>query len=136
MPRRSRSRSGRVVLCAGLWLGGHPGKLPDSLRDAFVDETAGLNAEATELIEDNYFREVGADELTNASLQGMVGELRQRYDDRFSDYFSPEAWRSSTRRSPAASPASGSGHRGQARASGRPGLPGLAGRAGRIEAAT
>jgi carboxyl-terminal processing protease len=80
-----------VVLCAGIWLGGHPAKLPEFLRDRFVNDTAGLNLEATELIEDNYYRPVGAGELTNASLQGMVRELRRRHGDRFSDYFSPEA---------------------------------------------
>jgi carboxyl-terminal processing protease len=80
-----------VVLCAGMWLGGHPAKLPEFLRDRFVDDAAGLNLEASELIEDNYFRSVGSEELTNASLQGMVRELRRRHGDRFSDYFSPEA---------------------------------------------
>jgi carboxyl-terminal processing protease len=80
-----------VVLCAGIWLGGHPGKLPEFLRDRFVDDSAGLNLEATELIKDNYYRSVGSSELTNASLQGMVRELRLRHHDRFSDYFSPEA---------------------------------------------
>jgi carboxyl-terminal processing protease len=80
-----------VVLCAGIWLGGHPAKLPEFLRDRLVDDTAGLNLEATELIEDNYYRPVGSTELTNASLQGMVRELRRRHRDRFSDYFSPEA---------------------------------------------
>jgi carboxyl-terminal processing protease len=80
-----------VVLCAGIWLGGHPGKLPEFLRDRFVDDSAGLNLEATELIEDNYYRPVGSSELTNASLQGMVRELRLRHHDRFSDYFSPES---------------------------------------------
>jgi carboxyl-terminal processing protease len=79
-----------VVLGAGIWLGGHPAKLPEFLRDRFVDDAAGLNLEASELIEDNYFRSVGSAELTNASLQGMVRELR-RHGDRFSDYFSPEA---------------------------------------------
>jgi carboxyl-terminal processing protease len=79
-----------VVLCAGIWLGGHPGKLPEFLRARFVDDSAGLNLEATELIEDNYYRSVGSSELTNGSLQGMVRELRRRHHDRFSDYFSPE----------------------------------------------
>jgi len=80
-----------VILGAGIWLGGHPAQLPEFLRDRFVDDSAGLTAEATELIEDNYYRRVGTDELTNASLRGMVRELRRRHDDRFSDYFSPEA---------------------------------------------
>lgn len=79
-----------ACLCAGLWLGGHPGKLPTFVRDGFVDSSAGLTVEATELIEDNYYRRVGQDELGNSSLQGMVRGLRKRFDDRFSDYLSPE----------------------------------------------
>ncbi len=80
-----------AVLCVGLWLGGHPAKLPEFLRDRFVDDSAGLNVEADELVRDNYYRPVGQAELSNASLQGMVRELRRRHSDRFSEYFSPEA---------------------------------------------
>ncbi len=80
-----------ALFAAGLWLGGHPSALPDPLRDAFVDEPAGLSAEAAEAIEDSYYRPVGETELGNASLQGMVRELRRRHGDRFSEYFSPEA---------------------------------------------
>jgi carboxyl-terminal processing protease len=79
------------LLVIGIWLGGHPAKLPEFLRDRLVDDAAGLNVEATELIEDNYFRRVGSDELTDASLQGMVRELRRRHHDRFSEYFSSQA---------------------------------------------
>src|SRR5215218_4697553 len=79
-----------AVLAAGLWLGGHPEKLPRPVSDVFVGANAGLNVEATEAIEENYFREVSPGELTNSSLQGMVRGLRKRYEDRFSDYFSPE----------------------------------------------
>jgi carboxyl-terminal processing protease len=78
------------MLAAGLWLGGHPASLPAFVRDAFVGGNAGLNVEATEKIEDSYFREVSPDQLTNASLQGMVRGLRRKFHDRFSDYFSPE----------------------------------------------
>ncbi|HWJ42394.1 MAG TPA: S41 family peptidase [Solirubrobacterales bacterium] len=80
-----------AMLAAGLWLGGHPRSLPDPLRDWFVDEPAGLAAEGAEAIQDNYYRPVGDKELGNASLQGMVRELRKRHGDRFSEYFSPEA---------------------------------------------
>lgn len=79
-----------VVLCVGLWYGGHPEKLPRFMRDVFVGGEAGLLVEASETIEDNYFREVGNRQLTNASLQGMARGLRQEFGDRFSDYFSPE----------------------------------------------
>ena len=80
-----------ALLCAGLWLGGHPAKLPPFLREVFVGGEAGLNVEAAETIEDNYFREVSGAQLTNASLQGMARGLRKGFDDRFSEYFSPES---------------------------------------------
>lgn len=79
------------LLVIGIWLGGHPSKLPEFLRDHLVDDAAGLNVEATELIEDNYYRRVSSGELTDASLQGMVRELRRAHHDRFSEYFSPQA---------------------------------------------
>jgi carboxyl-terminal processing protease len=80
-----------TFLFVGIWLGGHPSLLPEFLRERFVGSAAGLNVEASELIEDNYFRPVGGTELSNASLQGMVRELRKRHRDRFSEYFSPES---------------------------------------------
>lgn len=78
-----------AMLAAGLWLGGHPAKLPAPLRDLFVDSSAGLTAEASEAIQDNYYRAVRGEALSDSSLRGMVRDLRRRYRDRFSDYFSP-----------------------------------------------
>jgi carboxyl-terminal processing protease len=80
-----------AFLCAGLWLGSHPSKLPEFVRDAFSDDPASLTAEAAELLEDNYYRPVGTTELSNSSLQGMVRGLRRRHGDRFTEYFSPES---------------------------------------------
>jgi carboxyl-terminal processing protease len=80
-----------AFLVIGVYLGGHPSKLPAFAREAFTEEPTSLVAEASEIIKDNYFRKVGDTELGNASLQGMVRELRKRHKDRFSDYFSPES---------------------------------------------
>lgn len=81
-----------AFLAAGLWLGGHPGSLPEPLRDVFVAETGGLATEAAEVFEGNYYRPVGEKELSNASLQGMARELRKRHhEDHYTEYFSPEA---------------------------------------------
>jgi carboxyl-terminal processing protease len=80
-----------AFLVIGVYLGGHPSKLPGFAREAFTEEPTSLVAEASEVIKDNYFRKVGDTELGNASLQGMVRELRKRHKDRFSDYFSPES---------------------------------------------
>jgi carboxyl-terminal processing protease len=83
--------TGVLLLCAGLWLGGHPSKLPDFAREAFVAEPNGIVAEGAEALEGSYYRKTGPIELGNASLQGMVRELRRRHHDRFTEYFSPEA---------------------------------------------
>jgi carboxyl-terminal processing protease len=80
-----------AFLVIGVYLGGHPSKLPKFAREAFTEEPTSLVSEASEIIKDNYFRKVGNTELGNASLQGMVRELRKRHKDRFSDYFSPES---------------------------------------------
>ncbi|MFT3863448.1 MAG: S41 family peptidase [Solirubrobacterales bacterium] len=80
-----------VFLVIGIYLGGHPSKLPGFAREHLTEEPTSLVAEASEIIKDNYFRKVGDTELGNASLQGMVRELRKRHKDRFSDYFSPES---------------------------------------------
>jgi len=78
-------------LAAGLYLGGHPRDLPEPFREIFVDEPSGLVAEGAEAIEGNYYRSVGPQELGNASLQGMVRQLRKSSkEDRYSEYFSPE----------------------------------------------
>lgn len=80
-----------LVLGAGIWLGGHPGNLPSFLRSRLVNSSGGLSAEASELIEDNYYRPVREAELGNASLQGMARALRRKFHDRFSEYFSPKS---------------------------------------------
>jgi carboxyl-terminal processing protease len=79
------------ALGVGVWLGGHPSKLPDFLRERLVTTPSGLTGEAAEVIKDSYYRSVGETELENSSLQGMIRELRRRHHDRFSDYFSPES---------------------------------------------
>jgi carboxyl-terminal processing protease len=75
-----------LSLGGGMWLGGHPASLPEPLRDVFVDETASLQAEASDLIEDNFYRPVRDRRLRDGSLRGMVRSL----DNRFSHYFTPE----------------------------------------------
>jgi hypothetical protein len=78
-----------LALGAGMWLGGHPAGLPQPLRDLFVDETTSVQAEATDVIRDNYYRSVTERRLRDGSLRGMVRSLRNR----FSHYFTPEEYR-------------------------------------------
>jgi carboxyl-terminal processing protease len=75
-----------VLLVAGIWLGGHPDRLPDPLRETLVADTEGrVFEEAVDTLERDYYREVDRDELLDRSLEEAVGSL----DDRFSHYFAP-----------------------------------------------
>ena len=71
---------------AGLWLGGHPDKLPDPIRDAFVEDERSVRAELLESIEDDYFKKVDTKKLEDESLKGIVKSL----NDRFSTYYTPD----------------------------------------------
>jgi carboxyl-terminal processing protease len=75
-----------LALCAGIWLGGHPDRLPSPLRDAFVEDQTGVRAELIDSIADSFYKPVDEEELRQASLKGIVRAL----DDRFSHYFTPE----------------------------------------------
>jgi carboxyl-terminal processing protease len=75
-----------LLIAAGIWLGGHPGTLPDPVRDALVEDTDGrVYEEAVDTLARDYYREVDRKKLLNRSLEQAVGSL----DDRFSHYFAP-----------------------------------------------
>lgn len=74
-----------ATLCLGIYLGGHPADLPGFAQDAFVEDSATLNSEAVNVIEDNFIDKVPNHQLENASLAGMVRSLHNR----FSHYFTP-----------------------------------------------
>jgi carboxyl-terminal processing protease len=59
----------------------------------FLPEDESLSDEAERVIEESYFRDPERRELGDASVEGMVDELRKRYDDRFSHYFDPRTLR-------------------------------------------
>lgn len=56
----------------------------------FDDRERSLSEEAIEVIEQSYFHNPDSGKLDDASVEGMVGQLRKRYDDRFSHYFDPK----------------------------------------------
>ena len=98
MTRRNRNPrliallvAGVVLLVAGIWLGGHPGWMPASLRNAFTDTSNGqLVNEELNLIERQYYRPVKRSQLLNQGLAAMVASLQ----DPYSRYYSPSDYRS------------------------------------------
>ena len=85
---RGRFGSGVVIgLVAGLVLAALVAALTGVLDR---DDDGDATREAVETVEDNYFEEVDARTLEDSSIDGMVRELRKRYDDRFSHYFTED----------------------------------------------
>jgi carboxyl-terminal processing protease len=78
--------SALVALATGLYLGGHPERLPDPVRDAFVEEDRALRAEIVETIENNFYKPVDESALDDAALKGIVESL----EDPYSAYISPK----------------------------------------------
>jgi carboxyl-terminal processing protease len=75
-----------ALLCVGVYLGGHPGDLPDPVREALVDEDRAVRAEILEAIDEDFYKQVDEDDLEQGSVRGLV----QGLDDRFSNYLTPK----------------------------------------------
>ncbi len=73
------------ALFVGIWLGGHPERLPGPIQDALVEEDQALRAEVIDSIEDNFYKSVDEERLDDASLKGIVESL----NDPFSHYLTP-----------------------------------------------
>ena len=80
-----------LLLVLGIWLGGHPSKLPGFMRTTFVanHETQVVN-EAIERVSSDYYRPVSKDSLSNSSIAGMISSLK----DPYSTYLSPKEFKS------------------------------------------
>jgi carboxyl-terminal processing protease len=74
------------VLFVGVWLGGHPGWIPGSLRPTFVaSNNDQLVTQALNLLQRDYYRPINRAQLVNKGLAAAVASL----DDPYSHYFSP-----------------------------------------------
>jgi carboxyl-terminal processing protease len=80
-----------LLLVLGIWLGGHPSKLPGFMRNAFVanHETQVVN-EAIERVSHDYYRPVSKASLSSSSIAGMISSLK----DPYSTYLSPNEFKS------------------------------------------
>jgi len=74
-----------LLLFGGIWLGGHPERLPGFIRNAFVDDERALRAEIVDSIKDNFYKPVADSQIREGSLKGIVDGL----GDQFSAYITP-----------------------------------------------
>jgi carboxyl-terminal processing protease len=78
-----------ILLCAGIYLGGHPSGLPGFLRDPLVgDQDTRVVDEAIDTVNSTYYRKIPKKDLSNKAISGIVSSL----DDRFSNYFDPNSY--------------------------------------------
>ena len=78
-----------VVLCFGIWWGGHPSDLPGFLRGAFVSNPHdSVISEALSDIQSDYFRPLGRSGLINGSISGAIASL----NDPYAQYDTPKAY--------------------------------------------
>ena len=75
-----------VALCAGMWLGGHPDRMPGFAQNAFVDSGNVRVAEALGVLQRRYYREVPRQKVDEAALHAAVDSL----GDQYSNYLSPK----------------------------------------------
>jgi carboxyl-terminal processing protease len=94
-------RVGNPLLVAGLaafalLVGIAAGSQIDPIRDAADDLFGGgsenATAQAIDVIQDDYFHTVDDADLENASIGSIVDHIKQRYHDRFSNYFTPSEY--------------------------------------------
>lgn len=74
----------------GAWFGNRSDDVGGVADRIIGGDGATATQDAIDVIEDSYFEEVDADQLENASIQGMVSQLKRRYKDRFSHYIDPK----------------------------------------------
>ena len=79
-----------VLLAAGIFLGGHPDRLPGFVRDPLVgDQDTRVVREAIDHVHDTYYRKIPESQLADDSVKGVVAALH----DRFSNYFTPKEYK-------------------------------------------
>ena len=77
---------GLLLFVGGIWLGGHPERLPDPARGALVDDDRAVRAEILDSIEDDFYKTTNEADIQQSSLKGIVDGL----GDQFSHYLTPE----------------------------------------------
>jgi len=86
-----------LVLCLGVWWGGHPSDLPSFLRSAFVANPHDVVIdEALSDIQADFYRPIGRTGLINGAVAGAVASL----GDPYASYETPAAFESFNNPSP------------------------------------
>lgn len=91
-PKPKKRRGFWAGLILGVALGAALVSLAINLVDTKSEPAGDLTQQARQVIEEKYWREVPPDDLERASVQGMVEDLRETFDDRYTFFFDAEAY--------------------------------------------
>ncbi len=75
-----------LALVAGIWLGGHPDRLPSPVRKALVQKDVAIVGEGLGVLQRRYYRAPNEREVADSALRAAVESL----DDQFSSYLAPK----------------------------------------------
>jgi carboxyl-terminal processing protease len=82
--------AGIALLVAGIYLGGHPDRLPGFVRNPLVgDKETAVVREAIDQIHRTYYRDIPESQLADTSIKGIIASLH----DQFSNYFTPKEYK-------------------------------------------
>jgi carboxyl-terminal processing protease len=80
-----------VLLIGGIWLGGHPDRLPGFARNTLVaDHDTYLVNQAIDKVAHDYYRPLKKSQLVNGSITGLLSSLK----DPYSSYLTPSDFQS------------------------------------------
>jgi carboxyl-terminal processing protease len=76
-----------IAFVVGIVAGGQVDVIRDKVDDVFGNKSQDATAQAIDVIHDDYFHTVDDQDLENASIASIINRLKERYNDRFSHYF-------------------------------------------------
>lgn len=79
-----------LALTGGIWLGGHPDRLPAFVSDALVEENTAVVGEALGTLDRRYYREFDSRKVQDTAIGAAVESL----GDEFSTYLTPDELKS------------------------------------------
>jgi carboxyl-terminal processing protease len=81
-----------VAFVVGIVAGGQVDAIRDRVDDVFGNQSQDATSQAIDVIHDDYFHVVDQKDLENASIASIIAHIKERYDDRFSHYFTPSEY--------------------------------------------
>jgi carboxyl-terminal processing protease len=79
-----------VAFLVGIVAGGQVDWIRDQVDDVLGNSSQDATSQAIDVIDRDYFHEVDRDQLESNSIRSIVDDIKKRYHDRFSHYFSPD----------------------------------------------